>query len=208
MVDVLALLGGLAVGVLLAVALTGAFGRRTPLPVAGPAPERARAPGPRPSAPAADQPAPAIRVNHPRATAAAGAGPAVAAPPPRPAAAAGPRRGRLTMSDGSDRVELGDEVVTMGRGTDQRLRIPDSRASRAHAVVRPRRKGGWEVKDVGSSNGTLLNGHTIPEGRVAPLQDGDRIGIGPVTITYTEVAGGPTAPADRPPAGPDATEVL
>ncbi len=127
----------------------------------------------------------------------------VAAPPPRPPAA-GPRQATLTTSDGAQTVALGDEVVTMGRGTDQRLRIPDSRASRAHAVVRPRAKGGWEVKDVGSANGTLLNGHTIPEGRVAPLRDGDRIGIGPVTITYTEGDGGP--PAGRlPPAGPDAT---
>ncbi|WCO68639.1 FHA domain-containing protein [Iamia majanohamensis] len=204
MVDLLALLAGLALGVLAAVALTGAF-RRDPLRVAGPAPDHAR---PAPAGRAAPEaPAPAIRVNHPGATRPeARSAPPVAAPPPRPPAA-GPRQATLTTSDGAQTVALGDEVVTMGRGTDQRLRIPDSRASRAHAVVRPRAKGGWEVKDVGSANGTLLNGHTIPEGRVAPLRDGDRIGIGPVTITYTEGDGGPPA-GGLPPAGPDATEVL
>lgn len=204
MVDLLALLGGLALGVLAAVALAGAL-RRAPVRVPGPAPDHARPAPPARSMPGT--PAPAIRVNHPGATrTAASTAPPVAAPPPRPPAA-GPRRATLTTSHGAQSVELGDEVVTMGRGTDQRLRIPDSRASRAHAVVRPRAKGGWEVKDVGSSNGTLLNGHPIPEGRVAPLRDGDRIGIGPVTITYAEGDGGPPG-GGHPPADPDATEVL
>jgi pSer/pThr/pTyr-binding forkhead associated (FHA) protein len=108
--------------------------------------------------------------------------------------------------DGGAPVVLGEEPVTLGRGADQRLRVQDTRASRAHAVVRRRSKGrpGWEVADQGSANGTTLNGHVIPEGRVAPLRDGDRIGIGGTTIAYVETAG-----ATPPPAGPDpdATQV-
>lgn len=87
--------------------------------------------------------------------------------------------------------------MTLGRGRDQTIRIHDTRASRAHAVVRrrPRPKQGWEVADVGSVNGTMLNGHAIPEGRVAPLRPGDRIGIGGVTVTYFE---GPVGSPARP----------
>ncbi len=117
-------------------------------------------------------------------------------------------RARLTPSDGTPPVDLGDEIITLGRGTDQRLRIADSRASRAHAVVRPRAQGGWELKDAGSSNGTLLNGHAIPADRVAPLRDGDRIGIGPVTISYSETFDDPPPSDPGPPPGPDATRVM
>ncbi len=204
MIDVLALLAGFAVGVLAALAIAGLAGGKSPVRVPGPA--RAPAPSPAPQPPQqAAAPPPAIRVNRPSPGA-----PPADAPAPSPAARppSGPVRARLTPSDGSDSVDLGDEVVTMGRGTDQRLRIPDSRASRAHAIVRPRAKGGWELKDMGSANGTQLNGHAIPEGRVAPLRDGDRIGIGPVTITYSERSGGSPPPDPGPAPDPDATRIL
>lgn len=180
-----------------------------------------------------------IRVNHPGVAVAAAPAPPAPAPaaPPPPAAptpppgdddatamAAGPSlakaspsgpsggsAARLELEDGSASVALGEEPVTMGRGSDQALRIRDTKASRAHAVVRRRSKGrdGWEVADSGSANGTSLNGHTIPEGRVAPLRDGDRIGIGDVTVVYVE-DGGPSedpAPPPRPAPDPDATQV-
>lgn len=211
MVDLLALVAGVAVGVLGAVALAKATGGRAPVRVAAPA----AAPAPSPTAArGAEGQGHVIRVNRPGAPPPPAPAPAAAAaPPPRPAAPpaaearpSGPVRARLVLSDGSDEVELGDEVITLGRGTEQRLRIPDSRVSRAHAIVRPRAKGGWEVKDVGSSNGTQLNGHTIPEGRVAPLRDGDRIGVGPMAITYHETSGQSPAPPAAP--GPDPTTVL
>jgi len=97
--------------------------------------------------------------------------------------------------------------VTIGRGADQVLRIADSRASRAHAVVRRRAKGGWELADTGSANGTRLNGHRIPEGRVAPLHDGDRIAIGPETITYRDAAEGEGRNLDGPSPDPDPTRI-
>jgi pSer/pThr/pTyr-binding forkhead associated (FHA) protein len=98
-------------------------------------------------------------------------------------------------------VTLAGAPVTIGRGTDQDLRISDSKASRAHAVVRPRAKGGWQLEDAGSANGTRVNDHRIPDGRVVPLRDGDRIGIGSTTVRYSEQAG-PGA------GGPAATQVL
>jgi pSer/pThr/pTyr-binding forkhead associated (FHA) protein len=114
---------------------------------------------------------------------------------------------RLEVEGSGDGVDLGEGVVTLGRGADQALRIKDSRASRAHAVVRRRSKGrpGWELEDQGSANGTELNGHRIPDGRVAPLQDGDRIGIGDTVVVYVE--GGGAAPPPGPRQDPEATRV-
>jgi pSer/pThr/pTyr-binding forkhead associated (FHA) protein len=109
---------------------------------------------------------------------------------------------RLTVDGARTTVTLGQDPMTIGRGSDQGLRVADSKASRAHAVVRPRRKGGWQLEDAGSANGTRVNDQRIPEGRVVPLRDGDRIGIGGTTIRYTEQPDAGAAP------GPDATQVI
>jgi pSer/pThr/pTyr-binding forkhead associated (FHA) protein len=46
--------------------------------------------------------------------------------------------------------------------------------------------GGWSVVDLGTENGTLVNGREIPQGRAVPLRDGDRINLGVWTrITIT-----------------------
>lgn len=227
MLDLLVLVAGFAVGALAIVGINGVRRGSRPTPVLADRGARSRpAPPSRPyqqpppaparsSAPAA----PAdhgIRVNRPSpappvdATAVAGAGAAAAAGPnlakdaTRAKADAG--RARLEVEGRGDGVDLHDAPVTLGRGSDQVLRIKDTRASRAHAVVRRRSKGrtGWELEDQGSANGTELNGHRIPEGRVAPLQDGDRIGIGDTVVVYSE--GGSPPPSSTPP-DPEATRV-
>lgn len=124
--------------------------------------------------------------------------------PPAPVAATSPRSpgvARLELEDGSGGIDLVDREVSLGRGTEADLRIRgDSQASRRHAVVRPRRRGdGWELEDAGSANGTELNGHRIPDGRVAVLRSGDRIGIGSIKVVFRS---GRPRPGDRP-AGPD-----
>ncbi|HYI61574.1 MAG TPA: FHA domain-containing protein [Acidimicrobiales bacterium] len=210
MVDLLALVAGAAVGVLVGVAVLGI--RRGSAPRPAPAPRRAPA---APTAPPAPVPAAAgaghaIRVNRPAsAPAAVPTAPVAAAVPTAPMAAAGPSpvAGRLEVEGAQAPVALGDEPVTIGRGADQVLRVHDERASRAHAVVRRRAKGGWELADAGSANGTQLNDHRIPDGRVAPLRDGDRIGVGGTTITYREGGGDPDPTDRRPPADPDATRI-
>jgi two-component system, cell cycle response regulator len=72
-----------------------------------------------------------------------------------------------------------DEVV-LGRALEADVRINDSRASRMHARVFARREEEsgetrYFIKDLGSTNGTLLNGLLVSE---APLSDGDKISIG------------------------------
>jgi DNA-binding response OmpR family regulator len=66
-----------------------------------------------------------------------------------------------------------DEFI-MGRGVDSDVVIPDRQVSRHHAVIRSTQNG-FVVEDLGSKNGTHLNGVKIP-GPVL-LQDGDVIQI-------------------------------
>src|SRR2546430_2528170 len=68
--------------------------------------------------------------------------------------------------------DIGGEIV-IGREGD--LRIDDRQASRRHAAVRPVLEG-VEVEDLGSSNGTFVDGERI-EGKVT-LREGATLRIG------------------------------
>ncbi len=223
MLDLVVLLAGFAVGTLAVVGINGARRGSRPRPVVADRGAR-RAPTPParpyqapPQQPGA-QPDHGIRVNRPASASPPPAPPRPAPPAEATAVATGPRLAKtgggagggahLQVEGSTDGVDLGEGVVTLGRGTDQSLRIKDSRASRAHAVVRRRSKGrpGWELEDQGSANGTELNGHRIPDGRVAPLQDGDRIGIGDTVVVYREGGGAPPPPSRGTP-DPEATRV-
>ncbi|MEU4211845.1 FHA domain-containing protein [Streptomyces sp. NPDC026206] len=66
-------------------------------------------------------------------------------------------------------------TVRIGRGPDNDLVVDDLIVSRHHAELRTLPAGGYEIVDVGSHNGTYLNGRTV---RRAPLAPGDIVGIG------------------------------
>jgi pSer/pThr/pTyr-binding forkhead associated (FHA) protein len=73
----------------------------------------------------------------------------------------------------------GDEMV-IGRQLGSGLRIPSADVSRVHCRI-CREEGYITVEDCASANGTLVNGQTI-DGRQI-LYPGDRLGVGPVTLT-------------------------
>lgn len=75
-------------------------------------------------------------------------------------------------------VEL--EVAVVGRGSEANIRIEDAGVSRRHAEVR---REGDEVflVDLGSTNGTTVNGRAIERVRLSP---GDRISIGRTVLNY------------------------
>lgn len=77
------------------------------------------------------------------------------------------------------RVPL-DGPLVIGRGPDADVRIGDEFVSARHALVAPTRDGAL-VEDLGSTNGTLLNGR--PLSGQAALSAGDVIGLGPVEFT-------------------------
>lgn len=120
--------------------------------------------------------------------------------------------GALTGSFG--RYELGTEVVTIGRAPTNKVTISDGQVSGRHAEVRPE-GAGYVLVDVGSTNGTLLNGTKIPAQAPQPLRNGDVVSIGsfqinvelaagelPATIRATPPNEGAYAPTERAGAPP------
>ena len=87
-------------------------------------------------------------------------------------------------------LKLGDGVTTAGRHDDCQLRIKSSEVSRRHCQFFEK-NGMLLVKDLGSSNGTFLNGKKIEGQRV--LEPGDELAIGPVKLRV-EKPGQPIAP--------------
>ena len=90
----------------------------------------------------------------------------------------------------STALKLGDGVTTAGRHDDCQLRIKSSEVSRRHCQFFEK-NGMLLVKDLGSSNGTLLNGKKIEGQRVLEL--GDELAIGPVKLRVEKVGQAPPA---------------
>lgn len=93
--------------------------------------------------------------------------------------AGGSAGGSLVLDDGR-RLPLADVALVIGRATDAAVRIADSSVSRRHAEVRPG-GGGWSVVDLGSTNGTRVNGSPVKERR---LVDGDTITVGDASLRF------------------------
>ncbi|HWE35623.1 MAG TPA: FHA domain-containing protein [Isosphaeraceae bacterium] len=74
-------------------------------------------------------------------------------------------------------IHLANGVTTVGRQEGCQLRISSSQVSRRHCQLLEQ-QGALVVKDLGSSNGTFVNGRRISDAQV--LQAGDEISIGQV----------------------------
>jgi hypothetical protein len=72
-----------------------------------------------------------------------------------------------------------DAVTSIGRDPDNAVMIPDPRVSSRHARL-VRRGGQWWIEDLGSTNGTLVNG--APVAGPARLRDSDMVRLGPATL--------------------------
>lgn len=80
--------------------------------------------------------------------------------------------------------------LVVGRGAEADLRINDPGVSRRHAELRVTPGSGApavQVLDLGSTNGTLVNGHRVDH---ASVGDGDSVRIGNTTMTIHFVSGG------------------
>ncbi len=98
-------------------------------------------------------------------------------PPRRPA-----YRARLSV-DGTPRVaQLGPGSNIIGRGTDSDLQLMDQGVSRRHADIHVA-DGQATVYDLGSTNGTTVNGHSVRSQR---LQHGDVIRVGHTRLVFHE----------------------
>jgi hypothetical protein len=79
------------------------------------------------------------------------------------------------------RLVVGSTGATIGRSRQCEIVIDDPNVSRRHAEVRPR-GGAWVLTDLGSTNGSRLNGRRITHPEV--IQPGDEIEIGTSVITF------------------------
>jgi hypothetical protein len=88
----------------------------------------------------------------------------------------------LRISDGR-KIRLRG-TTTLGRTEANDVALPDAKVSRRHAVIH--RQGPCELwlADLGSRNGTLLNGNKIQV--PTPLSDQDRVEIGPFRLVFSQ----------------------
>ncbi len=77
-------------------------------------------------------------------------------------------------------IELAQAQVTMGRGADNDLVFPDIACSRRHCILE-KRGADFVVTDLGSGNGTVVNGSRVQS---AVLADGDEIEIGSTVLQF------------------------
>ena len=105
----------------------------------------------------------------------------------------------LRILEGTDpglRFPLETPPVTIGRAGDNRFVLPqESKASRHHAEL-TEDDGVWSVRDLGSMNGTYVNGDRIEWPRV--LQLGDRIKLAGELLVFEEVSAADAVRADPP----------
>jgi hypothetical protein len=88
--------------------------------------------------------------------------------------------GALVLPSG-ERIALGGQVVSIGRLTECTIPLTDGNVSRRHCEVRSSSRG-YVVVDLGSTNGTKVNGLRI-QGEQA-LQDGDIVSVGSTHLRF------------------------
>jgi two-component system, NtrC family, response regulator GlrR len=104
------------------------------------------------------------------------------------------RRPRLTWTDAAGTHEANvDDVALIGSAPQAALVVDDRTVTRVHAELTPREDGLW-VRDLGSRNGTFINGVRVDKGRI-PHQGTLRLGSTEITVAY-EVEPGPRAPTE------------
>jgi hypothetical protein len=91
----------------------------------------------------------------------------------------------VTLSVGDRVVPLTRSRVVVGRSRECDVRVDDGNVSRRHCEVVQDGAASWSVVDLGSTNGTELNGRRVDS---APLADGDRITIGGTDLVFGRTA--------------------
>ena len=85
-----------------------------------------------------------------------------------------------TVTVGDHDIVLGGTRLVIGRLTGCDICLADANVSRRHAEL-VLTGGIWSVRDLGSTNGTFVNGQPVAE---APLADGDVIEVGTTRLVY------------------------
>ena len=92
----------------------------------------------------------------------------------------------VVSARGSWRVELQSNRTTVGKASENDIALDDPSVSHLHAVLE-RFSAGWCVTDLGSSNGTWLNGERIWSSR--RVRHDDEIRIGQTRLLFRDPTG-------------------
>jgi pSer/pThr/pTyr-binding forkhead associated (FHA) protein len=101
---------------------------------------------------------------------------------------------RLVASAGSPPIRLNRALVVVGRHPDCDARLDSPRVSRWHCCLTEVDGEVW-VRDLGSTNGTWIDGRRASSGRLRP---GDVLAIAHHRYRVQEVRAEPASGADRP----------
>src|SRR4051794_26376643 len=115
-------------------------------------------------------------------------------PPAEAATLAAMPKLTISLPDGTETVhELEDDQITVGRVDDNMIVISDISVSSHHATL-TLVEGDYVLRDIGSTNGSRLNGRTIEEEKDYPLQDSDTVTFGKVSALYGSEKAATTRP--------------
>lgn len=105
--------------------------------------------------------------------------------------------GRLVCLSGpaaGTEYELRRDLVTLGRSTDSDIVLEDQFASRHHAEIRAV-EGAYQVRDLNSKNGVVLNGERLRPGSAVWLEDGSEIQLASTLFRFHDPSATVTAPS-------------
>lgn len=90
-------------------------------------------------------------------------------------------QGVLENARTGERIALDYKTMTVGRETYCNICIPDGSVSRNHARLEMDEMGNWEIEDLGSTNGTKVNGRPISRSK---LRFGDQVTFGTTVMIF------------------------
>jgi hypothetical protein len=102
------------------------------------------------------------------------------------------RAGTPQASGAETEYTLDQELVVLGRGSEADLRLSDTGVSRRHGEIRQIGEAEHAYRDLGSTNGSKVNGNQATPANPIRLRDGDRIELGKSSLIYRK---------DEPPRG-------
>lgn len=107
------------------------------------------------------------------------------------------RSGKLVCLNGpraGQEYELQPQVITIGRAAESTIVLEDQFASRHHAEIHYH-DGAYQIRDLNSKNGVILNGHRLDGGAGAWLEEGAEIQLASTAFRFHDPAATVTAPA-------------
>ncbi len=127
----------------------------------------------------------------------AGAGPAPGMAPPGPGAPMGPppngpapnqapRKHRTVIGE-LNLEQLQGGLISIGRTPDNKIVVPHPQVSAKHAQI-INQGGSLFIEDLGSGNGTFVRGQRVMRGQRVPVQNGEKVYIGPMPVLI-QIAG-------------------